>query len=120
MSELSPENGLSNPYLAELQAKSFQAALDLIGRRGQAAGDYMRALAGVREPSDLVSLQLGYWTRMLDDYSIAMAGGLEPLGEAAVPAPLAAPEALADPQPEAPADPQPAAAAPQPSEAQAA
>lgn len=68
-------------FISDLQTRTFQSAVGLMCRRSQAAADYIRALPSVRQPSDLVALQMSYWTHLLEDYSSAMSESLTPLEE---------------------------------------
>lgn len=91
MAELSFSGELPTQFLTDLQTRTFQTTLGLIARRSQAAGDYIAALPQVRQPSELMALQLTYWTQMLDDYSAAMTESFTPFG-AAVATPAAGPQ----------------------------
>lgn len=73
-------------FLADLQARTFQSALGLATRRSQAATDYLRALPSVRQPGDLVALQISYFSQMFDDYSAAVTDGLAAFTAPAEPA----------------------------------
>jgi hypothetical protein len=91
MAELSFSGELPTQVLTDLQTRSFQTTLGLIARRSQAAREYIGALPHVRQPGDLMALQLSYWTQMLDDYSAAMTESLSPfVAPAAAPQPVPA------------------------------
>jgi hypothetical protein len=79
--------------VADVSGACSRAAVALMEKRSRAIADYWRAVAAVREPSELYALNLGYCSQMLDDYAAAYAEGLKPIGGAAD-------EAAAEPAPE--------------------
>jgi len=65
--------------LADLATSSASAGMALVDRRSRAVAEYWRSFAAVREPGELMALNLGYCSQMLDDYSAAYAEGLKPV-----------------------------------------
>jgi hypothetical protein len=55
---------------------AMTASLNLLNRRTGALAEFWRSCADVREPSELMALQLNYWTRLVDDYQEALSAGL--------------------------------------------
>jgi len=80
--QTSPAGEAPAQLLSDFQARAFQSTFGLAARRGQAMTDYLRALASVRQPNDLVALQMSFWNQMIDDYSSAMTDSLAPLAAA--------------------------------------
>jgi len=66
-------------FIVDFQTRAIQSCFDLAARRSQAMTDYVRSLSGCRQPDDLVAVQMSFWSRMVDDYSSAMADSLTPL-----------------------------------------
>ncbi|HEY8572669.1 hypothetical protein [Phenylobacterium sp.] len=77
-------SGIEEPrsVLPEVATAAVGVGLGLIERRGRAIADYWRALGGVRDPAELMALNLGYCTQLMDDYTAACAEGLKPVSEA--------------------------------------
>jgi len=93
--QISPAGEAPAQFLSEFQVHAFQSAFGLATRRSQAMTDYLRSLASVRQPNDLVALQMSFWSQMLDDYSSAMSESLAPLAGAEVAAPATPPRSQA-------------------------
>jgi hypothetical protein len=74
-----PMQGLSTQLVAKVPIAGLNAATALADRRGQAIAEYWRGASAAREPSDLLGVQLVYWSRMLDDYGQALTDSLAPL-----------------------------------------
>jgi hypothetical protein len=73
-------------FLADVQTRAIQSYFDLAARRSQAMTDYLRSLSSVRQPDDLVAVQMSFWNQMVNDYSSALTESLTPLAGAAAPA----------------------------------
>jgi hypothetical protein len=58
--------------VTEAPLAGLEAATGLVSRRGRAIADLWRAAAAARQPTELLGLQLGYWTQLLDDYGQAL------------------------------------------------
>jgi hypothetical protein len=79
-------SGISTRLAAEVPVAGLNAATALVGRRSQAVADYWHAASVAQQPSQLLGLQLGYWTQMLDDYAQALTESFAPFtAEAAAP-----------------------------------
>jgi hypothetical protein len=72
-------------FLGEAPAVTVSLSLGLMNRRSTAIVDLWRSWAEVREPTDLLAVQLHYWTQLVDDYQEALSEGISQ---------MAAPEAL--------------------------
>lgn len=86
MAESTPIAPIRRSFLTEAPAASVNVGLALISRRSDAIADFWRSYSEVREPSDLVAVQLHYWTQLVDDYQDAFAEGLSKVAGAAQPA----------------------------------
>jgi hypothetical protein len=80
---------------ADMGLAELTAGMALMGRRSRAVADYWRTVTAVRAPGELLSLQLSYWSQMVDDYAAAFRASVAPIagpppGDAA-PIPDAAP-----------------------------
>lgn len=72
--------------IAEVPLAGLNAGMSLMAMRSRAIADYWKSLAAAREPADFLTLQLGYLTKMADDYAAAFAAVVAPAAEAIVPA----------------------------------
>jgi hypothetical protein len=77
-------------FMTDVPAASMNAGLALITRRTSALADFWRSCAEVRQPTELMAVQLNYWTQLVDDYQEALSQGLSQISgathEAAAPA----------------------------------
>jgi hypothetical protein len=85
----------SRRLMTELSTTTLSVGMALMERRSRAVAEYWRSFAAVREPSELLAVQLGYCHQMMDDYAAAMSESLSSLKQGATPAPEA-PSAPAD------------------------
>ena len=83
------ETTIPRSFLAEAPIATVTAGLALMSRRSSALAEFWRSCAEVREPSDLMAVQLNYWTQLVDDYQEAISETLSPLGASAAGAPQA-------------------------------
>ncbi|MDB5476814.1 MAG: hypothetical protein JWP49_2325 [Phenylobacterium sp.] len=103
MSTELPMSGLSTRLAAGVPIAGLTAATALASRRSQAIADYWETASTTQHPSQLLGLQLGYWTQMLDDYAQALTESFAPFtAEATAPEGLV-PAVVAPKVPEAPA-----------------
>lgn len=79
MVEVSRIAPIPRTFLNEAPSATFNVGLALISRRSTALADFWRSCAEVRLPTELVALQLNYWTQMVDDYQEALNEGLSQL-----------------------------------------
>ena len=63
-------------FLHDVPATTVNVGLALMNRRTSAIADFWRSCAEVREPTELMALQLNYWTQLFDDYQEAVREGL--------------------------------------------
>jgi hypothetical protein len=66
---------LPSRFLTETPAAFMSAGMTLISRRTSAVADFWRSWSKVREPADLMAVQLNFWTRLAEDYQAALAEG---------------------------------------------
>jgi hypothetical protein len=59
-------------FMSDMPATSMQVGLSLMTRRSNALADFWRSCAEVREPADLMAVQLNFWTQLVDDYQEAL------------------------------------------------
>lgn len=67
-------------FLTDMPVTSVNVGLALMSRRSSAIADFWRSCAEVRQPTELMAVQLNYWTQLVDDYQEAVAEGLAQLG----------------------------------------
>jgi hypothetical protein len=79
MSSPFPTPEFANPLASGAPLAGLNAAAALVDRRSHAVADYWRGAAAAHEPSELLGLQLGYWTQMLDDYAQALTESFAPI-----------------------------------------
>ena len=94
-------------FLADAPTATVNVGLALMSRRSNAIADFWRSCAEIREPTDLMAVQLNYWSHLVDDYQEAISAGLSQIAPPAAGAPEASPVASAP-------EPAPAAGAPEP------
>lgn len=77
--------GITQPrsFMADLPAAGMSVGLALMQRRSSALADFWRSFAEVRQPTDLMAMQLNYWTQLVDDYQEALSEGLSQFNDAA-------------------------------------
>ena len=63
-------------FLTDVPAATMNASLALLNRRTSALADFWRSCAEVRQPTELMAVQLNYWTQLVDDYQEALSQGL--------------------------------------------
>lgn len=79
---MGPDHRIEAPQTPGVQAglAAMSAGLALAGRRSHAVADYWRTVAQVRDPGELLALQLSYWSQLMDDYAAAFGESVAPLG----------------------------------------
>jgi len=75
----SPE---SRSFLADMPVATVNASFALMSRRSNAIADFWRSCAEVRQPAELMAVQLNYWTQLVDDYQEAFAESMNQLSSA--------------------------------------
>ncbi|MEO8114797.1 MAG: hypothetical protein ABI655_10465 [Phenylobacterium sp.] len=86
------------PPIVEVPLAALNAGMSLMALRSRAISDYWKSLAAAREPADFLTLQLGYLTKLAEDYAAAFAEVVAPAAEALAPVASAA-ELAAQPAP---------------------
>jgi hypothetical protein len=70
-------------FMTEAPAAAMNVGFTLMSRRSNAIAEYWRSFAEVREPTDLMAVQLNYWTQLVDDYQVAFNEGMSQLSRSA-------------------------------------
>jgi hypothetical protein len=79
-------------FLTDMPKVTVSIGLGLATRRSNAIADFWRSYAEVRQPTELMAVQLSFWRQLVDDYQEAVAEGMSELSSAPAKAP---PEAVA-------------------------
>jgi hypothetical protein len=69
-------------FMADMPNATMNAGLALLSRRTTALADFWRSCAEVRQPTELMAVQLNYWTQLVDDYQEALSQGLSQIAGA--------------------------------------
>jgi hypothetical protein len=69
-------------FLTEAPAAAMNVGLHLLSRRSTAIADFWRNCAEIRQPTELMALQLNFWTQLVDDYQEALSEGMSQLSSA--------------------------------------
>jgi hypothetical protein len=80
-------------FMTDMPTVTMHAGLVLMSRRSSAIADFWRSCAEIRQPAELMAVQLNYWTQLVDDYQEALNEGLSQISTA--PGELAAGETAA-------------------------
>jgi hypothetical protein len=70
-------------FMTDMPAATMHAGLALMSRRSSALADFWRSCAEVRQPAELMAVQLNFWTQLVDDYQEALNEGLSQISTAA-------------------------------------
>lgn len=70
-------------FIADMPVATMNASFALMGRRTNAIADFWRSCAEVRQPAELMAVQLNYWTQLVDDYQEALSESMAQLSSAA-------------------------------------
>jgi hypothetical protein len=76
MPEFRPPELFPPNMFAEAPMAAMNAGMTFLSRRTTANADFWRSFAAMRDPSDLMALQLNYWTQLVDDCQEALAESL--------------------------------------------
>jgi hypothetical protein len=76
-------------FITDMPLAASQAGLALISRRSVRLSEVWRSLMAVRQPTELLAVQLDYWIGLADDYATALTAGLS---ELTAPAPCPKPD----------------------------
>lgn len=63
-------------FMTDMPVASVNVGLALLNRRSTALADLWRCCAEVRQPTELMAVQLSYWSQLVDDYQAAFNEGL--------------------------------------------
>jgi len=94
MADMTQPAHMPRSFMTDVPAATMTASLALLSRRSSALAEFWRNCAEVRQPAELMAVQLNYWTRLVDDYQEAMAEGFSQIAtaaEEAAPAPSTRP-----------------------------
>jgi hypothetical protein len=78
-------------FLADMPVASMNASMELMSRRSNAIADFWRSCAEVRQPAELMAVQLNFWTQLVDDYQEAFTESMAQLSSASEAAAQASP-----------------------------
>jgi hypothetical protein len=70
-------------FMTDMPMVTANAGLALMNRRTNAIADFWRSCAEIRQPTELVAVQLSYWTQLVDDYQGALNESLSQIATAA-------------------------------------
>jgi hypothetical protein len=87
-------------FMTDMPVATVNVGLALMNRRSSAIADFWRSCAEIREPTELVAVQLSYWNQLVEDYQEALKEGVSQIGS--TPAEPAEPAAQPAPYPAAP------------------
>lgn len=76
-------------FMTDMPVATVNVGLALMNRRSSAIADFWRSCAEIREPTELVAVQMNYWTQLVDDYQEALNEGISQIAPAAGPEPTA-------------------------------
>ncbi|CAN7280858.1 hypothetical protein LJR219_001318 [Phenylobacterium sp. LjRoot219] len=74
---------------------SVNVGMELMGRRANAIADFWRSCAEIRQPAELMAVQLNFWTQLVDDYQECFTESMAQLSSASETATQAPPETTA-------------------------
>ena len=75
MAETMQQPTVVRTFLTDMPAVTAKASLTLLSKRSAAVTDFWRSVAEIRQPTELMAVQLGYWTQLVDDYQEAFTEG---------------------------------------------
>lgn len=83
MAETTQPLPIPRTFMTDMPAATMNAGMTLLSRRSAALADFWRSCAEVRQPSELMAVQLNFWTQLVDDYQEALAQGFSQMSTAA-------------------------------------
>ena len=83
MPDLIPPSAFAPSLFTEAPVAAMNAGLTLLSRRSTALAEFWRSCAAIREPTDLMALQLNYWTQFVDDVQEAFAKSMSQVASTA-------------------------------------
>lgn len=81
-------------FMTDMPVATVNVGLALVTRRSSALADFWRSCAEVREPTELMAVQMSYWTKLVDDYQEALNEGISQIAPAPAPEPAPAPDVV--------------------------
>lgn len=88
MADESNPTRIPRSFMTDMPVATVNVGLALMNRRSSAIADFWRSCAEIREPTELVAVQMNYWTQLVDDYQEALNEGISQIA----PAPATGPE----------------------------
>ncbi len=82
MAEQIQPAGMPRTFLTDVPAATMNASLTLLSRRTSALAEFWRNCAEVRQPTELMAVQLNYWTQLVDDYQEALSQSMSQIAGA--------------------------------------
>lgn len=80
-------------FMTDMPVATVNVGLALVTRRSSALADFWRSCAEVREPTEMMAVQMSYWTQLVDDYQEALNEGISQIGSPPASEPAPAPDA---------------------------
>ena len=81
-------------FMTDMPVATVNVGLALVSRRSSALADFWRSCAEVREPTEMMAVQMSYWTQLVDDYQEALNEGISQIGAAPASEPAPAPDVV--------------------------
>lgn len=81
-------------FITDVPVATVNVGLALMNRRSSAIADFWRSCAEIRQPTELMAVQMHYWTQLVDDYQEALNESISQI--------TPAPGSTADPSPSSP------------------
>lgn len=82
MADSSNPTPIPRSFMTDMPAATVNVGLALMSRRSSALADLWRSCAEIRQPTELMAVQLSYWTQLVDDYQEAFNEGISQLSAA--------------------------------------
>ena len=82
MADTTTPSPIPRSFMTDMPAATVNVGLALMSRRTNAIADLWRTCAEIRQPTELMAVQLNYWTQLVDDYQEAFNEGLSQMSAA--------------------------------------
>ena len=76
MAETTSPTPIPRSFMTDMPATTLNVGLALMTRRSSAVADFWRSCVEVRQPGELMAVQLNYWIQLVDDYQEALNEGV--------------------------------------------
>lgn len=83
MAEAMRSPQIPRSFMTDMPNATMHVGLALMSRRSNALADFWRSCAEIRQPAELMAVQLNYWTQLVDDYQEALNEGLSQMSSPA-------------------------------------